>query len=48
MALNFAAYESIKNYCFQRFPELIYKEDLLVPVKLTCGAVAGALAQTGV
>jgi solute carrier family 25 protein 16 len=47
--LSFSTYETLKQYLFQRYPEETLDEDgrMRVPYKLLCGAVAGAVAQTG-
>ncbi|KAJ7378930.1 hypothetical protein OS493_019626 [Desmophyllum pertusum] len=47
IGLNFAVYESLKGTCMVDRQVLTHEKDLPVVVKLSCGAVAGAIAQTG-
>ncbi|XP_020617420.1 mitochondrial adenine nucleotide transporter ADNT1-like isoform X2 [Orbicella faveolata] len=56
IGMNFAVYESLKGYVMtyyhaeaggHKLRVLTHEQDLPVVVKLSCGAVAGAIAQTG-
>jgi hypothetical protein len=46
VALNFSVYESLKNL-FQSYYCVAGSDALPVPIRLLCGAAAGAVAQTG-
>jgi len=56
IGLNFAVYESLEGYgmtfyhaqaCGHKLRVLTHERDLPVVVKLSCGAMAGSVAQTG-